>query len=141
MNKIESGTKLDFNNVLIRPKRSTINTRSAVSLVRNFKFCNAKNMNWKGTPIIAANMDTTGTFEVYDVLSKFNIITALNKFYSLTDLINETKTREMDPNLFMISTGINDNALNKLEEILNRIDCNWICIDIANGYISNLVSF
>ena len=141
MNKIESGIKLDFNNVLIRPKRSTINTRSAVSLVRNFKFCNAKNINWKGTPIIAANMDTTGTFDVYDVLSKFNIITALNKFYSLTDLVNETKNREMDPNLFMISTGINDDALNKLDEIFNLIDCNWICIDIANGYISNLVSF
>jgi len=141
MNKIESGIKLDFNNVLIRPKRSTINTRSAVSLVRNFKFCNAKNINWKGTPIIAANMDTTGTFDVYDVLSKFNIITALNKFYSLTDLVNETKNREMDPNLFMISTGINDDALNKLDEIFNLIDCNWICIDIANGYISNLVVF
>ena len=84
MNKIESGEKLDFHNVLIRPKRSTLNSRSEVDLNRTFTFKNSK-QQWNGIPIIAANMDTTGTFEVYDVLSKFNIITALNKFYSIEE--------------------------------------------------------
>ena len=92
MNKIETGLKLDFNNVLIRPKRSSLNSRSEINLNRKFKFYNAKsdsfictscNIEWSGTPIIAANMDTTGTFEVYDVLSKYNMITALHKFYTV----------------------------------------------------------
>ena len=140
MNKIEVGLKLDFNNVLIRPKRSTINTRSAVKLTRTFNFRNA-HISWEGIPIIAANMDTTGTFEVYDTISRHNIITALHKFYSVDELITETRKRKMNPNLFMISTGINDDALEHLIEIFKHVDCNWICIDIANGYISKLVEF
>jgi len=62
MNKIEYGMKLDFSNVLIRPKRSTINSRSEVSLERQFKF-KYSSLLWDGVPIISANMDTTGTFE------------------------------------------------------------------------------
>ena len=140
MNKIEAGLKLDFNNILIRPKRSTINTRSEVSLIRSFKFRHSTH-SWKGIPIIAANMDTTGTFEIYDTLSSHNIITALHKFYSIDQLLTECTKRTMDPDLFMISTGINDGALEKLIETFNCIDCNWICIDIANGYISKLIEF
>ena len=140
MNKIEVGLKLDFNNILIRPKRSTINTRSMVNLNRNLKFRNA-NVSWDGIPIIAANMDTTGTFEVYDTLSKHNVITALHKFYSIEDIKRETEKREMNPNLFMISTGINDDALDKLVDVFTITNCKWICIDIANGYISKLVEF
>ena len=140
MNKIETGHKLDFNNILIRPKRSTINSRSEVDLERQFKFRYSP-IVWNGIPIIAANMDTTGTWEVYDVLSKHKIITALHKFYSVEDLLMEIKKRDYDPNLFMISTGINEGSLDKLIEIFKFIDCNWICIDVANGYISNLVQF
>ena len=83
MNKIEYGLKLDFSNVLIRPKRSTINSRSEVDLEREFKF-KYSSLNWKGIPIISANMDTTGTFEVYHTLKKYNIITATHKFYTVT---------------------------------------------------------
>ena len=64
--RIESDTKLDFHNVLIRPKRSTLSSRSEVSLERTFQFPNST-LSWTGVPIIAANMDTTGTFEVYNV--------------------------------------------------------------------------
>ena len=86
MNKIEYGMKLDFGNVLIRPKRTTISSRSEVDLERNFNF-NSKN-NWKGTPVIAANMDTIGTFEIYDKLKEFKIMTALHKHYDLDDFLN-----------------------------------------------------
>ena len=86
MNKIEYGVKLDFSNVLIRPKRSTINSRSQVDLTRKFTFRNAKDVSWSGVPIIASNMATTGTLEVYEVLKKYKIITALHKFYSLSEL-------------------------------------------------------
>lgn len=140
MNKIEYEKKLDFNNVLIKPKITTLNSRSEIDLNIHYKFINS-NLNWSGIPIIAANMDTTGTFEVYDVLSKFNIITALKKFYTLQELITATEERIMNPNLFMISTGIGENSIENLIDIFKHINCNWICIDVANGYISNLLEF
>jgi IMP dehydrogenase/GMP reductase len=141
MNKIESGEKLDFNNVLIRPKRSTINSRSEVTLDRTFKFKHTNNL-WEGVPIISANMDTTGTFEVYKTLSKHMIITALHKFYTKEDYVNFNLNNEkLDPNYFMVSTGISDNDFENLKSILNEVLVKWICIDIANGYISKLVEF
>ena len=138
MNKIETGLKLDFNNVLIRPKRSTLNSRADVNLNRKFKFINAKkntgdSIEWVGVPIIAANMDTTGTFEIYDVLSKHHIITALHKHYSVDEIIEKCNERNMDPNLFMISTGIGEGSIDVLKNIFSKIKCKWICIDIANG--------
>ena len=82
--KIDYTPQLDFNNVLIRPKRTIITSRSQVNLVRKIKFAHAK-YEWEGVPVIAANMDTTGTFEVYDVLSKHRMITCFNKFYTTKD--------------------------------------------------------
>ena len=140
MNKIESGEKLDFQNVLIRPKRSTINSRSCVNLEREFKFKYSKKI-WTGIPIIAANMDTTGTFEVYETLKKHNIITALHKFYHLQDFIDYKVDHSIDPNFFMVSTGIHEHDFERLVSILTHVECNWICIDIANGYIDSLVTF
>ena len=140
MNKIEYGVKLDFSNVLIRPKRSTINSRSQVNLEREFKFKYSP-LTWNGIPIIAANMDTTGTFEIYHTLKKYKIITATHKFYTLDDYRLELNDHGLDPDYFMISTGIGENALKRLEEICYEISCNWICIDVANGYIKELVSF
>lgn len=140
MNKIEYGLKLDFSNVLIRPKRSTINSRSQVNLEREFKFKYSP-LTWNGIPIIAANMDTTGTFEIYHTLKKYKIITATHKFYTLNDYKLELNDHGLDPDYFMISTGIGEKALQRLEEICYEINCNWICIDVANGYIKDLVSF
>jgi GMP reductase len=133
---IETDLKLDFNHVLIRPKRSSVSSRSLVNINRTFRFKHSPK-TWTGVPIIAANMDTIGTFNVYDTLKQHNIITALNKFYTIDDY----RQRLLDPNLFMVSTGISDDDFDKLNEILSEIDCNWICIDIANGYLTNLVSF
>ncbi len=140
MNKIETGTKLDFSDVLIRPKRSTINSRSEVSVTREFKF-KYSNVDWKGVPIISANMDTTGTFEVYQVLQQHHIVTAMNKFYSPDDYKHAASTFGLDPNYFMVSTGIGENSLEYLQSVFEVVDCNWICIDIANGYIAKLVEF
>jgi len=138
MTQIEFDIKLDFNNVLIRPKRSTLKSRSDVCLERTFKFKHC-NVQWSGIPIMSANMDTTGTFEIYNVLSKYNILTILHKFYNLDDYI--THTEKLNPNLFAISTGISDNDYEKLVSVLDVVDCNWICIDIANGYLDGMVSF
>ena len=146
MNKIENGLKLDFSNVLIRPKRSTINSRSKVDLLRSFRFKNSilplnSNKQWEGTPIISANMDTTGTFDVYKILSKHNIITAMNKFHDLQDYQEAQKKYNLNPDLFMVSSGITDENFAILKNILEQTKCNWVCIDVANGYISDLVEF
>jgi GMP reductase len=140
MNKIDSGLKLDFSNVLIRPKRSTINSRSEVNLEREFKFKHSSYI-WKGVPIISANMDTTGTFEVYNELHKHRIITAMTKFYTSEDYVEAQQKYSLDPDLFMVSTGISDNDFEKLQTILSVVTCKWICIDVANGYIEKLVTF
>ena len=140
MNKIEIGTKLDFSNVLIRPKRSIINSRSEVTLEREITFGVSK-QKWKGVPIISANMDTTGTFEVYQCLKNHKIVTALHKFYKLEDFQNINNLSE---NYFAISTGISDSDYNNLINIIDNKKggpVKFICIDIANGYIQNLVEF
>jgi GMP reductase len=148
--KLDSTPYLDFNSVLIRPQRTTISSRSEVSLERKFLFKNSK-ATWDGIPIIASNMDTTGTFNVANVLNKHNMLTCLNKFYNLFDyhdfIIN--KKKELDNIAFnnyikniVISIGIHDDDLNNLEKILNFVpEIKWICIDVANGYMKKLVEF
>uniref|UniRef100_A0A287CWK2 GMP reductase n=1 Tax=Ictidomys tridecemlineatus TaxID=43179 RepID=A0A287CWK2_ICTTR len=82
MPHIDNDVKLDFKDVLLRPKRSTLKSRSEVDLTRSFSFRNSKQM-YNGVPIIAANMDTVGTFEMAKVLCKFSLFTAVHKHYSL----------------------------------------------------------
>lgn len=134
--KIEDDIKLDFSDVLIRPKRSIMSSRSEVNLERTFKFPNS-NQTWTGVPIIAANMDTVGTYDVYNVLSKHKILTAMHKFYTVDDYVK----MNLDKEYFMVSTGINDKDLENLKLITDKIDVKFICIDIANGYISKLCEF
>ena len=134
--KIEDDIKLDFSDVLIRPKRSKLSSRSEVSLERTFKFPNS-NQTWTGIPIIAANMDTVGTYDVYKVLSKHKILTAMHKFYTLEDY----QEMELDKEFFMVSTGIGENDLVNLQNILDNIDVKFICIDVANGYMAKLCEF
>uniref|UniRef100_A0A2K5C770 GMP reductase n=1 Tax=Aotus nancymaae TaxID=37293 RepID=A0A2K5C770_AOTNA len=82
MPHIDNDVKLDFKDVLLRPKRSTLKSRSEVDLTRSFSFRNSK-QTYTGVPIIAANMDTVGTFEMAKVLCKFSLFTAVHKHYSL----------------------------------------------------------
>ena len=140
--KIEEDVKLDYNDVLIRPKRTVLSSRSEVNLERTIRFP-ISDQTWTGVPVIAANMDTIGTYEVYKVLSKYKIITAFHKFYDLEayKLMSTDKEYALDPNYFMVSTGISDKDFSKLKEILNSIDVKFICIDVANGYMEKLVSF
>ena len=137
MTKIEHEELLDYSDVLIRPKRSTMKSRNDVDTERIFKF-KWSSIEWSGTPLIAANMDTTGTLEVYDVLSKYKIVTALHKFYT-PEYLKVQKL--LNPNMFMVSTGISDADFERLQLVLKEVSCNWICIDIANGYLSSLVEF
>jgi len=83
--RIETDVKLDFKDVLIRPKRSTLNTRSAVDVCRTFRFLHTGS-EWKGFPLIAANMDVTGTMPMARALGKHGALTALHKHYPETEL-------------------------------------------------------
>jgi len=134
--KIDYTPQLDFNNVLIRPKRTVLNSRSNVDMEREFKFPHSKQV-WKGVPVIAANMDTTGTFGVYDVLSKHKMITSLHKFYGIDDF----KSKELNPDYFMVSTGINFDKIEELKNIVSITKAKWLCIDVANGYMKKMVDF
>ena len=140
--RIENDIKLGFKDVMIRPKRSTLKSRSQVSLERNFTFRNSQK-KWSGVPIIAANMDTVGTFEMAEALSKEKIITAIHKHYSETEwaefLFNQDDTIY---NYIALSTGTGKSDAEKIKNILtNHPKINFLCIDVANGYSEHFVEF
>ncbi|XP_030398750.1 GMP reductase 2-like, partial [Gopherus evgoodei] len=84
MPHIDNDIKLDFKDVLLRPKRSTLKSWSEVDLLQSFTFRNS-HQTYSGIPIIAANMDTVGTFEMAKVLCKFSLFTAIHKHYKLEE--------------------------------------------------------
>ena len=140
MVKIDYQPKLDFNQVLITPKRSTINSRKDVDIYRKFTFKNGQ--TWSGVPIMCANMATTGTFEVYNVLSQYSILTCLHKFYTPEDFVNyENEHGPLNKDYFIVTTGIKDSDFENLEKICSAIETKWICVDIANGYIPKMIDF
>jgi len=83
--RIENDVKLDFKDVLIRPKRSTLNSRNEVDIHRAFRFLHT-GTEWKGFPLIAANMDVTGTLAMARALGKLGAFTALHKHYPTSEL-------------------------------------------------------
>lgn len=137
--RIEYDVKLDFHDVLIRPKRSVLKTRADVSLEREFRFKHTKT-NWQGIPIIAANMDHTGTFNMAKALSHHRLLTALDKFISAEDWKNFAREHPKVLNSCCISVGIAEVDFLKLEEILREVDIPFICLDVANGYTERFVS-
>lgn len=140
--RIENETKLGFKDVMIRPKRSTLKSRSQVSLERNFTFVNSQK-KWSGVPIIAANMDTVGTFEMAKALSKNQIITAVHKHYSIkewADFLENEPDSIYD--YIALSTGIGIADEEKIQQIVKQHPkLNFLCIDVANGYSENFVDF
>ena len=121
--RIIDDVKLDFSDVLIRPKRSTLESRKNAKLERTFLFKHST-MAWTGVPIIAANMDHTGTWPMNKALVEFGMLTAICKFYHYIPLKNAIKTIGLDANL---------------DEI--EYDIKWICLDVANGYTERFMNF
>lgn len=140
--RIEEDIKLGLKDVLIRPKRSTLKSRSNVELQRNFTFKH-HNIHWIGIPIIAANMDTVGTFRMAEVLGRFDVLTAIHKHYSVTQWREFiSKTTESVLRNTMVSTGSSANDFIKMKQILALSPLiNFICIDVANGYSEHFVNF
>jgi len=133
--RIETELKLDFKDVLIRPKRSTLTSRSQVSLERMYQFKHSKHQ-WTGIPIIAANMDTIGTFEMATALSKHQLVTAIHKHYNVEDWKNfwERADSTVTPCNIAVSAGTSEKDFSQLAEILANTKVNMICLDVANGY-------
>ena len=125
--RIEEDVKLDFNDVLIRPKRSTLVSRKNAELDRKFTFKYSKHI-WKGVPIVASNMDHTGTFDMWSVLSSHNMLTALCKFeeYPVDDNI-------LGLSYLMKTIGLDDDLVFDSPQ--------WLCIDIANGYTERFIDY
>jgi len=137
--RIVEDVKLDYKDVLIVPKRSTLASRNEVNIKRHFKFRNAGN-EWYGVPLIAANMDGVGTFEMAYALETHRAMVALTKHYSDVQLIEHFKR---DLNSSVYSLGISDKDLNKFDNVynINGERHMRVCIDVANGYTQAFVEF
>lgn len=150
--RLEEDVKLDYKDVLIRPKRSTLKSRSEVSLNRQVKFRNyipdfphnsSDDPHYDGIPIMAANMDGVGTFAMADVLSRQGIFTCLVKTYSIEELVEFFYSDGLyrTENVAM-SIGTSAADYDKFVQVYARVNDNlkYLCIDVANGYSEAFVS-
>lgn len=140
--RIENDIKLGFKDVMFRPKRSTLKSRSEVDLEREFTFLHTKK-KWKGTPIIAANMDTVGTFEMAVELAKDKIITAVHKHYTVEEWSEFLENQDTNIHQYIaLSTGTGKADEEKIKKILDQHpQIEFLCIDVANGYSEHFVQF
>ncbi|AJR05546.1 GMP reductase [Photobacterium gaetbulicola] len=140
--RIEQDLKLGFKDVLFRPKRSTLKSRSQVELTRDFTFKHS-GRQWSGVPIIAANMDSVGSFEMTAALAKHGVMTAVHKHYTVADWAEFVNNNDASVlNNAMVSTGTSEADFQKTKDIMELSeDLIFICIDIANGYSEHLVEY
>jgi len=141
--RIDQDVKLDYKDVLIRPKRSTLGSRKEVSLERSFTFRNyvpdfpdnIEDEHYRGIPIMAANMDGVGTFAMAQELSKQSIFTCLVKTYTEDELV-EFFNGVGDSRYVAMSIGTSDHDYYKLVNVYDKCKDNlkYVCMDIANGY-------
>ncbi|MAR24957.1 MAG: GMP reductase, partial [Euryarchaeota archaeon] len=138
--RVEHDVKLTFDDVLIRPKRSTLVSRSDVTLAREFKFRHS-DTTWTGVPIVAANMDTTGVFGVSRVLQNHRMLTCLQKFYS-TKQCSDAWDDGIDPGHVAITCGSTEDSMELLKKKMATSDeLSMICVDVANGYREVFLDF
>ncbi|EKO3889710.1 GMP reductase [Vibrio metschnikovii] len=140
--RIEQELKLGFKDVLFRPKRSTLKSRSQVNLIRDFTFKHS-GRQWSGVPVIAANMDSVGSFAMAKALAEHGVMTAIHKHYTVQDWADFVQTANSETlNKVMVSTGTSPQDFQKTQDIMALSDdLLFICIDIANGYSEHLVDY
>ena len=139
--RLENDIKLDYKDVLLRPKRSTLTSRSEVDLNRQFTFRNSKN-TFNGIPIMAANMDGVGTFMMAGTLTFKSLFTCLKKTYTAEDIISFFQHNpHVNVNDFVaVSIGISDDDWNKFQSIYRQSSkIKYLCIDVANGYTEKFI--
>ena len=157
--RLEEDMKLDYKDVLIRPKRSTLGSRKEVDLYRGFTWRNwqpeemsmenlrPERRHWRGIPIMAANMDGVGTFEMADTLSKQQIFTCLKKTYTVNELVGFFDAKQ-EPihertDYVAMSIGITDRDHMKFRDVYEQTGnkLRYVCIDVANGYSNRFRDF
>lgn len=132
--RIEDDVKLDYSDVLLRPKRSTLTSRSEVDLVRGFRF--KYGGRWLGVPIVAANMDTVGTTDMGEALCDHNMITCMSKHIDMGDWSYSTSYL----NNVSFSIGLDQTSKEKTLKLLNEFtDVPFVTLDVANGYMECFV--
>ena len=138
--RIERDLKLTFDDVLIRPKRSTLISRSDVNLVREFTFRHTKE-TWSGVPIVAANMDTTGLFSIAEILQGHKMLTCTQKFYS-TKEFSDAWENGVNSEFVAVTCGSTDESFELLKrKMATNKGLKMICIDVANGYREVFLNF
>ncbi|KAF2892494.1 hypothetical protein ILUMI_13713 [Ignelater luminosus] len=141
MPNIINEIKLDFKDVMLRPKRSTLISRNDVDLYRTITFRNSK-QTYNGIPIMASNMDTIGTFEMAKALAKHGLFTAVHKYYTVEDWKKFASENTNILSNIAVSAGMSQNDFQRLSEILQEIPAlTFICLDVANGYSQGFVEF
>jgi GMP reductase len=139
--RIEEDLKLDFKDVLIRPKRSTLTSRSEVDISREFCFLHSAH-TYRGIPIIAANMDTVGTFQMSQALARHDLAVALHKHYQEPDLVAFFKALPVTTTAFY-SMGITRADYEKFQRVKDLAGeaIKYVCVDVANGYTKAFIDF
>ena len=138
MTKIDNEILLDFRDVLIRPKRSTLASRNDVVLSRKFVFKHSGG-SFTGFPVIAANMDGVGTFNMARAFSEHEMTVALRKGYTVEQF--QSFFREGASYRHWFTIGITEKDIDTLhammEDMITRPT--RVCIDVANGYTERFV--
>ena len=147
--RIEQGLKLDYSNVLLRPKRSTLGSRKDVGLTKRYKFRNyvptemsmeilrpESHPSYEGIPIMAANMDGVGTMKMADTLASQGLFTCLVKTYSEQELVEFFNPfAELRREHVAYSMGITERDLEKFKKVYSQTEnIKYVCVDVANGY-------
>ena len=119
MELFDTSSQYDFKDVLFKPKSTTLNSRKEVNLECEYAFSNGT--SWKGVPIMAANMYTTGTFEVHKELAKYKLLTTMHKFYTLEDYKTQNDSNNIDYEYCIVSCGIRNKDYDNVCQILDEI--------------------
>lgn len=138
--RIEEEIKLDYQDVLLRPKRSTLTSRKDVELVRTFSFFHSPK-KWTGVPIMTANMASCGTFEMAKTLAPYQLITTFHKYYSVAEYKEFFKTFH-NPDYVCYTLGIREEDITQLQEMHKQDlmkEFSFICIDVPNGYLERFL--
>ncbi len=143
--RIEQDIKLDYKDVLFKPKRSKLESRRDVDLTRTFKFHNSGN-EWTGVPIMSSNMDGVGTFAMAKVLQDHKMITVMRKHYSVEDWTKNAKGVKMKYLSVCTGTGViwdpDAKDFATMQAVLAMYpDIKFITVDVANAYHENYADF
>ena len=127
---IEPDIKFDFDDLLIRPKRSNAPSRKDVVLERTFKMLHSGN-TLTCIPICASNFDTVGSMEMARALVKQNLLCCLHKFYAPDKLISFFLSNDSDNTFYTL--GLKDTDWEKLQVVSRQVSPKLISLDAANG--------